>query len=169
MMISPGGWTRSPVPYAIDNGRFACTTKNKPWSEENFKRLCIKAISHTIRPLFITVPDIVGDSQQTLEEWKKWTAPRGWMRRLNVPLAFVAQDGVNLDDIPTEADWVFIGGSSSWKRQNIYRICRRFKQVHVGGINTARGLWLCHNCGAKSADGTGWVRGDQTQWLGWLR
>lgn len=73
------------------------------------------------------------------------------------------------DDVPENADWVFIGGSQKWKRQNIYRFCQAFEKVHVGGINSPRGLWHCHESGATSIDGTGWCRGDKKQWIGLLQ
>ena len=41
-----------------------------------------------------------------------------------------------------------------------------FKRVHVGRVNTYRLLWLAHEAGAESCDGTGWFRGDRKQLQG---
>lgn len=174
MMIAPrerpdAGFVKTDQPYALDNGRFASTTKGKPWSEEHFRDLCEKAVASDNKPLFITAPDVVGDAKKTIKEWGYWSRPNGWLKNLRFPLAFVMQDGMTVGDIPPNADWIFIGGSQKWKRANIYRICNAHPNVHVGGINSPRRLWICHKSGAKSVDGTGWCRGDKNQWIGLLQ
>ena len=174
-MISPNGWREVPQPYAIDNGRFSACTNDKEWSKDDFRTLCDKAASNKNKPIFITVPDVVGDAKKTKKEWGYWTRPQSWLHSYEIPLAFVMQDGMTLDDIPPNADWVFVGGSQKWKRSNIYKICnggKRYKnypKVHIGGINSARRLWICHKAGAKSVDGTGWCRGDAVRWVGLLQ
>jgi hypothetical protein len=168
-MFGLTGWRNVPIPYACDNGRFIATTKNKPWVEKQFAELLEKSAGHTHPPIFVTTPDVVADRDATLREWDKWTHPTSWFMSYDFPRAFVAQDGMTPDDVPENADWVFIGGSQKWKRQNIYRFCRAFENVHVGGINSSRGLWHCHESGAKSIDGTGWCRGDKKQWIGLLQ
>ena len=152
------------VPYAVDNGRYAATLKRRPWDQDSFYRLLDNVSQAAKPPLFITVPDTVGSAKQTLEEWHQWYSCARF-KSYKFPLAFVAQDGIALDDIPTEAEFVFIGGSRQWKERHIWPICQRFKKVHVGGINSSRGLWHCHNSGAASVDGTGWTRGDRRQWV----
>ena len=168
-MFGLTGFRNVPIPYCCDNGRFIATTKNKPWVEKQFAELLEKSAEHTHPPIFVTTPDVVADRDATLREWDKWTHPTSWFMSYNFPRAFVAQDGMTPDDVPENADWVFIGGSQKWKRQNIYRFCRAFENVHVGGINSPRGLWHCHESGAKSIDGTGWCRGDKKQWIGLLQ
>ena len=38
------------------------------------------------------------------------------------------------------------------------------KRVHVGRVNSMRRVWLCHDLGIESVDGTGWFRdGDNHQ------
>ena len=156
------------VPYAIDNGRFVACTKHKAWNMEDFYGLLDKAVAAINKPLFVTVPDVVGSASQTLDEWDRWTTTGRFMD-YGFPLACVAQDGMEPDDIPNEADVVFIGGSPLWKKANLWKYCQAFERVHVGGINSVSGLWHCHNSGAMSIDGTGWTRGDKKQWIGLLQ
>ena len=96
-------------------------------------------------PMFVVVPDVVGDFNETLREWDRWTTS-GWLIEYGFELAFVAQDGCTPDDVPDNADWVFIGGTPDWKTGNIYRFCKAHPKVHVGGVNTGRKLWISHKC-----------------------
>jgi len=157
--ISPGGW-RKPFPYYVaENGRF-----NSGWSEDVYFKHLEKVSEHPIAPQWLSVLDVVGDHAKTLAEWKMWY---GELRNYGWPLAFVAQDGCEPSDVPKEAEVVFIGGTTTWKRRNIYKFCDYFPRVHVGRINTAKWLKVCHDAGAESVDGTGWFRGDRVQ-LSWL-
>jgi hypothetical protein len=164
MMHAPHSWKNGDVPYALDNGRYAATTKGKKWEERKFERICQVAKEYERDPMFVVVPDVVGDCEETLKEWDRWTTS-SWLIDFGFELAFVAQDGCTPEDIPDNADWVFIGGTPDWKTGNIYRFCKAHPKVHVGGINTGRKLWICHKSGAKSCDGTGWTRGDPNQWI----
>ena len=69
------------------------------------------------------------------------------------------QDGHKYSDIPSDADWVFVGGSTLWKRTRLREI-KKFVDlpIHVGRINTGRWLWECYQSGIDSVDGTGWTR-----------
>jgi len=66
-------------------------------------------------------------------------------------------------DIPAEADIIFIGGTTEWKWRNLRSWTDNFKRVHVARVNTERLLWMAHDAGAESCDGTGWFRGDEQQ------
>lgn len=44
-----------------------------------------------------------------------------------------------------------------------------FPRIHVGRVNTERMLWMAHEAGAESCDGTGWFRGDKAQLAGLMR
>ena len=168
-LFGTDGWRNVDIPYALDNGRYAATTKGQLWEVEKFKFLLDKSLKYHNPPVFVVVPDVVADKNATLEHWEIWTAKSHWFGKYKFPLAFVVQDGMIPEDVPDSADWVFIGGSPKWKRANIWRFCNKFKNVHVGGINTVRGLWVCHKSGAKSIDGTGWFRGDEVRWRGLLQ
>lgn len=167
-LFSPGGW-RGPwefAPYALDNGRFPCWSKGTEWSATKYRELLSRAQDSGQPPLWALVPDVVGDRDATLREWDTWApelASYGW------PLAFAAQDGMTPDDVPSEADVVFVGGSTEWKWLSIHGWCESFPRVHVGRVNGEKGLWICHEAGVESCDGTGWFRGDRRQEAGLTR
>jgi hypothetical protein len=113
--------------------------------------------------MWVVVPDWVADRDETLRLWDKH-APA--LINYGMSLAFVAQDGMTVDDVPKEADVLFIGGSTEWKWRHLEMWTSHFKRVHVGRVNTYRLLWLAHEAGAESCDGTGWFRGDRKQLAG---
>lgn len=162
-IIPPDGWRKPWLPYALDNGAFPIWTRGGIWDEAAFYRLCEKTRQHE-RPLWIAVPDVVANREATLESWEKhWPAVQCYG-----PLAFVVQDGMTPEDVPENADVVFVGGTTKWKWRSLRTWCENFPRVHVGRANTERMLWMAHDCGAESCDGTGWFRGDQVQFAGLL-
>jgi hypothetical protein len=115
--------------------------------------------------LFVTVPDVVGDSKQTarlFERW--WSAPR----RRGLPIALVAQDGLErmprwLERVWPRIDALFIGGTTPWKlgshaRRLIATAKSRGLWVHMGRVNSARRIAYAREIGCDSVDGTKWVR-----------
>ena len=148
-LLSPFSWKNPPsyLPYAIDNGAFT------RWEPENFMKALRKS-TRFHRPLWIIVPDVVGDAEATLRKWHFWS------RRVApfAPLAFAAQDGMEPSDVPPEAFCVFIGGSTKFKGQ-----AERFKGVspwlHVGRVNGASRVRWAEMIGADSIDGTGFFQG----------
>lgn len=140
------------LPFAIDNGRF--TAKN--WNKEQFYS-CVGALAPQ-NPLFVSVPDVVGDGKKTIEEYKKYAEE---MLQFKVPLACVVQDGMKPTDVRKlrpEPEWIFIGGTTEWKRKSMREWRQEFPKVHVGRINTFYWLMVCHRLGMDSIDGTGWMR-----------
>lgn len=148
-LYSPDGW-RNPVkwlPYALDNGAYT------GFDETAFFKMLDRAKLAAIKPRWVAVPDVVGNRAATLESWQThWqrVADYGW------PLAFVVQDGMTPNDVPDDAAVVFVGGSPVWKLQTLHEWPAAFDRVHVGRINTDRLLWICHDLGIESVDGTGW-------------
>lgn len=90
---------------------------------------------------FITVPDAVGDARSTLAMWRQW---RPTLAASALPAALVAQDGMEITDVPwPEVDALFIGGSTRWKLSGqAARLAlaakMRGRWVHVGRVNSAR-------------------------------
>lgn len=165
-IMSPEGWKDPPIwmPYALDNGKFTCWTHKKTWDESGFYRHVHRSFG-TSHLLWIAVPDEVANREETLRLWFKHSPRVGQYGKL----AFVAQDGMTPDDIPPNADVVFVGGTTEWKWSTLNDWTSSFPRVHVGRVNTERLLWLAHEAGAESCDGTGWFRGDRKQLQGLLR
>lgn len=147
------------MPYALDNGAFVAWTKGRPFNEVAFLRhlgrskLCSP-------PIWIVVPDVVGDAAATMRLWERW-APlvSGYG-----PLAFAAQDGMEPTDVPKNAHCVFVGGTTEWKLENAHRFKGVAPKLHIARVNhAARLFWAEKICHADSVDGTGFFRGDQRQ------
>lgn len=164
-LLSPGGWRRPHrwMPYGLDNDRFTAWSKGQEWDEVAYMSMVLKAAKEKRAPQWILVPDVVANREGTLEQWRYWApklAPYGW------PLAFAVQDGMTQADVPSNADVVFVGGTTEWKWATVWKWCQNNERVHVGRVNGYEGLWSCDDAGAESCDGTGWFRGDQEQLAG---
>lgn len=158
-------WRQNPrheMPWAMDNGAFGAWSQKREWDEAGFYAKALTVWRP--EPRWIAVPDVVTDRTATLANWEKH-APR----LEGKTLAFVVQDGMTAADVPSGASVVFVGGSTEWKWSTVRGWCRDFPRVHVGRVNTERLLWMAHECGAESCDGTGWFRGDKNQLAGLVR
>lgn len=166
-LISPDGFKEPHdwLPYAFDNGAFPIWEKGIEWQEGPFYALCERAYGRKHRPLWIAVPDVVANREATLRSWFLHSTR---VAAYGSPLAFVVQDGMTPDDIPPSASVVFVGGTTDWKWKNLRTWTANFPRVHVGRVNTYRMLWMAHEAGAESCDGTGWFRGDKQQLAGLL-
>lgn len=169
-----------PLPlWAADNSAF--TTLG--FDDELFIRLLDRTYQ---RPhcIFVTAPDIVGNSEQTLEQFFIWERT---IRFYKLPVALVAQNGLHARDIPWHLlQAVFIGGSPEcplckfvrpndqlslrtcptcnvalveWKlRRQAATIAAyaaaRGKWVHMGRVNSERRLRYAASIGCNSIDGT---------------
>ena len=76
-------WRQDPdhrMPYGIDNGKFGAWAKKREWDEAMFysKLKYLRMLQH--KPLWVVVPDSVGNRQETLEQWAIH-APRTTHRR----------------------------------------------------------------------------------------
>ena len=162
-LYSPGG-QRGPyefMPYALDNGAFGAWVNKRPFDESAWSNLLEWAKNSGQPPLWVLVPDVVADKDATLASWKRFApiaAGYGW------PLAFAVQDGMCPADVPSDADVIFVGGTTEWKWANAHRFGDRFNRVHIGRVNSLKLLRLAKNARAESCDGTGWLRGCKLQW-----
>lgn len=150
---APGRW-----PWAADNGAFSA------WSPERFERM-LGRIKGWPGCLFVTAPDVVGDSAATLDNFAEWY---GRMAGCGQPIALVGQDGMTPDDVP----WfsiraLFIGGSTLWKMgEEAAEIAReakrRGKWLHMGRVNTKRRVRYAQSLNCDSIDGTNFSMFRQT-------
>lgn len=170
-LYSPGS-QRGPyshLPYALDNGRFSCWSRGVEWDESAYIALlewAFMAGREGQRPTWALVPDVVADREGTLREWDRWVPV---VKSFGYKLAFAVQDGMLAADVPTEADVVFVGGSTAWKWLQAPYWCQHFPRVHIGRVNSYHRLVFAERCGAESVDGTGWGRGNRAQLAGLLQ
>ena len=124
-------------PYGLDNGCFSY------FPEKKWRKLLQEAEEN--KPVFVCLPDIVGDARRTLDlfnVFKPLTA--------GLPRALVLQDGIGQFEIPwNDIDAVFVGGTDEFKISteaiNACRVAKMLnKWVHVGRVNTASRVknWL---------------------------
>lgn len=135
------------VPYGLDNGCF------RRFDRTTWMRLLDEAEED--RPVFVCLPDVVGDAARTVELFECFKPCTN-----GFPRALVLQDGIEHVRIPwDDLDAVFIGGSDHFKygRQAIAaaRTAKMLgKWVHVGRVNTAARVRNWIDLG-DSIDGSG--------------
>lgn len=146
-------YARAPgIPYGLDNGCF------KTFDRRAWERLLDHA--DTDRPVFVCLPDVVGDAQRTGELFEHFRR-----RTQELPRALVLQDGIERVRIPwDDIVAVFIGGTDQFKVSPQALAAARTakmlgKWVHLGRVNTAARMrnWLGV---ADSGDGSGMDRFD---------
>jgi len=139
----------------LDNDAFSAWLKETEWSESEWIAMLNWAKLNAQKPKWAIVPDVVANKQKTLENWNRY---QHYLKQYNWPMAFAVQDGMTPDDVPINADVVFVGGSTEWKWKTVSTWTRNFKRVHVGRVNSVSKLWHCQDLGVESVDGTGWFR-----------
>jgi len=156
VLIGPS-YYRKPrgMSFALDNDAYINWRNGKDFDEKAWVKLLDKVKDRHHPPMWVLVPDAVGDRQKTLNRWNQYS---DFARSYGWPLAFAAQDGMVSSDVPKDADVVFVGGSTSWKWSTVKRWCRDFPRVHVGRVGSLEKLWECESLGAESCDGSGFLR-----------
>ena len=173
------------VPYGVDNGCFALKkdngSRNRNKVLDGFMRyVWVKHWERQAGPVFVAVPDVVGSHEATLFAFCCW-----WpmLAPLDLPLAFVAQNGATPDNIPWDLfSCLFVGGTTEddgeeWKISPasaavIREAKRRGKWVHVGRVNSEPRVRWCVAHGVDSVDGSGFSYFPDTnipQGLAWVR
>lgn len=170
-MMTPG------ARFAVDNECYSLGDKFDPKRYQRFLETIVR------RPnagscLFATAPDVVANAAATLALFPAW---RDIIHGLGLPVALVAQDGLETEHVPwDDLDALFIGGSTAWKlgeaaRQIIAEAQVRHKWVHVGRVNGRTRLAYCYKLDIDSVDGTSWAKHPaasirmSTNTLQWLR
>jgi len=154
ILNTPFSWKNPPhyIPFALDNGCF------KVWDENKFFSMLRKTKTLKLNPLFVVCPDVVCDAEETLRRWHKYN------KKIDFPLAFACQDGMEPKDVPPEAHYCFIGGSTEFKLNNADKFKGVAPFLHIGRVNTKKRLEWAESIGANSVDGTGWFRGRGKQY-----
>jgi hypothetical protein len=99
------------MPYALDNDAFQSFSKGVEWDEAAWVKMLAWASRQEYKPKWALVPDVVGNKDATLEKWAKHSAT---VKEYGFNLAFAAQDGMVESDVPSDADVVFVGGTTEW-------------------------------------------------------
>ena len=137
--------------------------RSSPWY--SFNSFLFFTVYGIHRPLWVVVPDVVADAEATMKSWHEWNKT---ISDMGYRLAFVAQDGMEPQDVPSATDCVFVGGSTDWKIKNAYKFKGVAKLLHIGRVNTLGRLKWAEDIGADSCDGTGWFRGRGKQYYDML-
>jgi hypothetical protein len=140
----------------------------RKWAADNdcFQQLDPDAYRRMIRTLpqgglFVTVPDVVGNHEQTRQLWDAW-APQ--VVSYGHRPAFVLQDGcTRWEQVPDDAAAVFVGGTTGYKLSgDAARLVdvanRRRLWTHMGRVNTRRRIRYAKSIGCRSVDGTSFAR-----------
>ena len=154
------------LPWACDNAAFG-----HQWNTERFQKAILFKVHHCpVRPLFVPVPDVVGDSRATLDLFFIW---QPIMKAAGLMPALVLQDGSENQLLPWQLfDTVFVGGSRKytngvwgkgpfieWKESKaaadlIREAKRRGKKIHAGRVNGLKRLRHFFDLHVDTADGS---------------
>ena len=168
------------LPYACDNGAFSCwnpadnTFDEQKWAgkEHAWRELLIWCQCAPIKPRWAIVPDVPGNSEETLKRWPIYAKE---VVAAQIPLAIAVQDGMtpeivrSLTPLP---EVICVGGTTEWKWETAEMWCKEFPRVHILRVNSPTKVPIIEAWGAESCDGTGWNRGDRRQTAGleeWCR
>ena len=110
-------------------------------------------------------PDVVANAARTLKALFEAWEP--FIHKKQLPVAFVGQDGLRLQDVPWDSlEAIFIGGSTAWKLGPVARTLvayakARGKWGHMGRVNSQRRIRYAREIGCDSIDGTSHSRWPQ--------
>ena len=156
---APESLNLQPHKWAMDNGAFL------GFDEGAFVRM-VERFAPIPGCLFVTAPDVVGDAAATCARFPFWARV---LRGLELPIAFVAQDGITMARVPWDViGAIFIGGTDIYKESSAAReLCAYAKArglwVHWGRVNGRRRYELAKKTGADSIDGSGFSMFPETR------
>lgn len=165
VLIGPSYGKKVPVdpwmPFCLDNDAFTAWRDKKPWPVEEWRKMLAWVRLTRLKPLWAAVPDVVANREATIVNWGKYASE---IQALGWPTAFCVQDGMTPDDVPTDADVIFVGGTDGWKFPNLPMWTESFPVVHCARVNSLEMFERCEQLGCESVDGTGWFR-DTSRWM----
>lgn len=162
--------------YAMDNGAWGAFKNGGAFDADAFWRILDRwgerrafAPLSCREPDWIVCPDIVAGGAASLDLSLRWLP---YVRQYGPPLLAV-QDGMRPQDVE---EWIgpddgrrgnpdrrggcgiFLGGSTEWKWRTVGEWAEMAKayraHLHVGRVNSERGIRVCRSHGVTSADGT---------------
>lgn len=157
------------VDWCADNGAFS-----ERWDADTWWRWLEANAPAAGSCRFAVAPDVVADAWRSHLRALPWL---GRMRELGYPVAYVAQNGLELHPVPWhDFQALFIGGDTTWKlgpqaRALVTEAKARGKWVHMGRVNSWKRLQYADAIGCDSADGTYLTFGPDRNLptlLGWL-
>ena len=159
LLTGPSYFAKVPLdpwmPFALDNDAFTAWRDNKPWNLDAWLAMLGKVRMRGLRPMWVAVPDTVGNKEETLAKWELHGCE---VFHLGWPRAFCVQDGMTPKDVPDDADVVFVGGTDGWKFPNLPMWTDNFPRVHCARVTSQKMIEACEGLGCESVDGTGWFR-----------
>lgn len=117
----------------------------------------IEILPRTDKLKYVTIPDSVGNFEETIRLFDEW---QPLLKNEKLPLGFVLQDGMPINEIPFDKfSSLFIGGSTEYKLSeetaNIVRIAKeKDKWIHMGRVNSYKRIRYANSIGCDSVDGT---------------
>jgi hypothetical protein len=163
MLWGPTSYKRPWCDYALDNDCFHNSHKQNWWMAEGeckWLKMLDKISTCELKPIFATLPDVVGDWNATVDLSCKYITE---LRSRGIRPAIVMQDGSSCESAAnTGVDVFFLGGSVKWKWSNADQVadwCRRNKTyLHIGQVNGISKTARCIELGIQSCDGSGLAR-----------
>lgn len=159
VLIGPSYGKKVPIdpwmPFVLDNDAFTCWRDKKPWDVEAWRSMLSMVGMKVQTPLWTAVPDVVANRESAIANWPIYSGEikkRGWNA------AFCVQDGMTPEDVPVDADVIFVGGTDKWKFPKLSMWTSSFKRVHCARVNSIKMIEACEQLGCESVDGTGWFR-----------
>lgn len=159
-IATPAQGNRIPdAAWCADNGAFSDKFDERKWWA-----FLTKNAHRAESCMFAVAPGVVGDAAATLARSLPWLEP---IRELGYPVAYVAQNGFAVTDVPWDRfDVLFIGGDDAFKLgpdglAAVREAKRRGKWVHMGRVNSLKRLRFADAIGCDSADGTTIARGPE--------
>ena len=107
----------------------------------------------------MNAPDVVGNAELTLKQFEYW---QPIIKSYNLPVALVAQDGLDKLEVPwTMFEALFIGGTTEFKlgeyvKELVDEAKLRGKFVHMGRVNSKKRIQYAISIGCDSVDGSGY-------------
>jgi hypothetical protein len=164
VLIGPSYGKKVPIdswmPFCLDNDAFTAWRDKKTWDVEAWRKMLAWVRMTRLQPMWSAVPDVVANREATIANWGKYASE---IQALGWPTAFCVQDGMKPQDVPADADVIFVGGTDGWKFPNLPMWTEHFPRVHCARVNSPEMFEACERLGCESIDGTGWFRDPSRQ------